>query len=114
MARFLANAFSLSMIQQPSATLRVERIGKEQFCSEAANAISAIGHAGTAQLLSTLCGVPVAVNRVSITLSPGDELLVFQLLVRLEEGKVLSAQEVQQLLSQGKVEFRRVVLEGEA
>ena len=78
------------------------------FCREAQNAVSAIGHEGTAAIISELCGFPISVNRVAITLQPGDVLLVFQLLTRLPEGKVLTAQEVQQLVEQGKVSFFKV------
>ena len=107
--KYLANAFSLSMITPP-ATLRVEELSAEAFCQEAKNATSAIGHQGTAQVLSTLCGFNIPVNRVSIQLSRGEEVLVFQLLERLPEGKVLTAEEVQQLISQGKVKFLRVTV----
>jgi hypothetical protein len=50
---------------------------------------SAIGHAGTAQVLSLLLDLPVAVNRVAIAMQPGDRALVLRLLTRLPEGAVL-------------------------
>mgnify|MGYP001770801272 CR=1 FL=1 len=106
--RYLSNAFSLSMITMPTAILRVERISREVFCKEAEGAASAIGHEGTAAIISELCGFPVQVNRVAITLQPDDTLYVFQLLTRLPEGKVLSKEEVQQLVAQGKVAFYKV------
>lgn len=107
--RYITNAFSLSMISTPTATLRVEKIPKEVFCQEARNAVSAVGHPATAQVLSTICGFPISANRVMITLQPGDTLLVFQILERLPEGKVLTASEVQQLVEQGKIAFFKVV-----
>ena len=107
---YLANAFSLSMIAQLPAIIKVEELSAEAFCQEAKNATSAIGHQGTAQVLSTLCGFEVPVSRIAIQLSRGEEVLVFQLLERLPEGKVLSAQEVQELISQGKVKFLRVTV----
>ena len=108
--KYLANAFSLSMLSNLPATLRVEELSAEAFCQEAKNATSAIGHQGTAQVLSTLCGFNIPVNRVSIQLSRGEEVLVFQLLERLPEGKVLGAQEVQELVTQGKAKFLRVTV----
>mgnify|MGYP001770834197 FL=1 len=109
--RYITSAFSLSMIREAQATLKVERVGPAVFCQEAKNAVSAIGHPATAQVLSQICGFPISANRVMITLSPGDEVLVFQLLVRLEEGKVLSVGEVEELVRQGKVAFYRVKVE---
>ena len=88
--------------------LRVEKITREQFCREAQNAVSAVGHPATAEVLSTICGFPIQANRIMISLAPGDTLLVFQLLERLPEGKVLSKEEVQQLVEQGKAAFYKV------
>ena len=42
---------------------------------------------------------------MSITLQVGDTLVVFQLGVRLAEGQVLSAEEVQSLYDQGLASF---------
>jgi len=61
------------------------------------NFISAIGHEATAKIITTQLGVNVPVNRVSISLKRGDTLLVYQLLKRLEEGKVLTEQEMMQV-----------------
>jgi len=59
--------------------------------------VSAIGHEATAKIITTQLGVNVPVNRVSISLKRGDTLLVYQLLKRLEEGKVLTEQEMMQV-----------------
>ena len=94
----LANAFSLGMLPSLPATLRVEEIPAAEVAALLRNGFqSAIGHAATAQVLTTLLGVEVSVNRVAVTLQPGDTLIVFQLQGRLEEGRVLSAEEVQAL-----------------
>ncbi len=50
---------------------------------------SAIGHAGAAQVLSLLLETEVPVNRVAITMQPGDRALVLRMLTRLPEGTVL-------------------------
>lgn len=50
---------------------------------------SAIGHEGTAAILSDLLGQPVETSRRRATLEPGDQALVFRLLERLPEGMVL-------------------------
>lgn len=50
---------------------------------------SAIGHAGAAALFARILGREVPVNRVAITMQPGDSALVLRLLDRLPEGVVL-------------------------
>jgi hypothetical protein len=57
--------------------------------------ISAIGHEATANFISQILGVSIPVNRIAITMKPGDKALVFQLLQRLPEGRVLSFEELQ-------------------
>ncbi len=56
----------------------------------AVNAISAVGHLGTAQHIGRLLDMPVACDRRKVEMRPGDHALVFQLLRRLPEGEVLS------------------------
>ena len=58
------------------------------------NFISAIGHEGTATLVTQLTGVQIPVNRVAIRMQPGDLALVFRVLTRLPEGKVLTQEEL--------------------
>jgi len=72
--------------------------------------ISAVGHQSTAQLLSQILGVPVQTNRIEVKLQPGQLLLVFQLLTRIPEGKVLSVSEIEELIKEGKVGFYLVQL----
>ena len=58
---------------------------------------SAIGHEGTATLMSHLIGVQIPVNRVAIKMQPGDKAIVFRMLTRLPEGKVLTQEELSQV-----------------
>mgnify|MGYP000559023804 CR=1 FL=1 len=55
---------------------------------------SAIGHQGTADFLANLLGLEVSLNRVRITMEPGDQALVVRLLERMPEGKVYTEQEM--------------------
>lgn len=55
---------------------------------------SAIGHQGTAEVLSAVLGISVPMNRVAIKMAKGDKAVVFRVLTRLEEGKVLTAEEL--------------------
>ena len=97
MTIYLANAFSLSMLTPP-ATVKVTEVSEEEVKRVIANGFtSAIGHDATAKIISTQLGVQVPVNRVAIQLKPGDLLLVFQLLTRLPEGKVLNEEEMKQV-----------------
>jgi hypothetical protein len=61
------------------------------------NFVSAIGHEGTATVMSQLTGIKIPVNRISIKMNRGDIAIIFRLLVRLPEGKVLSDQELKDL-----------------
>ena len=56
--------------------------------------ISAVGHAGTAEVLAQLLGTPVPANRITVRMSPGDRAVHFALKTRLPEGAVLSASEL--------------------
>jgi len=61
------------------------------------NFTSAVGHEGTAKVLSALLGVDVPVNRTQVKYEVTDEALCFKLLQRLPEGKVLSEEELKAL-----------------
>ncbi len=58
---------------------------------------SAIGHASTAEILTELLGVPVAVNRVEYAQGVGATALIFKLHGRPEEGKILNRQEIERI-----------------
>jgi len=53
--------------------------------------ISAIGHQATADALSLLLGVQVPVNRIQVSLNPGDDAIVLSLNKRLQEGQVIKS-----------------------
>ena len=59
--------------------------------------ISAIGHEGTAKLLSKLLGINIPVNRITVFFEPDDIGIHFFLKQRLPEGKVLSQEELEKL-----------------
>jgi len=56
--------------------------------------ISFIGHESTAKVMSAVLGMEIPTNRTSVKLSEGDTVVVFQILQRLPEGKVLSDEEL--------------------
>jgi hypothetical protein len=96
---FVSNAFSLSMLTSFPANLRVNEVGLEdvkEFLQEN-SFISAVGHQSTADVMSRLLGIQIPFNRIQIQLKEGDVVIVFQLLTRLEEGKILTEDELSKL-----------------
>jgi hypothetical protein len=95
MTLYLANAFSLGMLQEKETTLKVREISTYEATKHLLLGFkSVVGHEATAKILSTLLNNKVDLNRESIKLHKGDEVIVFQLLTRLPEGKILSEEEV--------------------
>ena len=81
---FLGNAFSLQMLADPASIVSVVEVDSGEVPR---SAISVIGHADTATVVSDVLGWEVPFNRVSIQLEPGDVLFVAQLQGgRLPEG----------------------------
>jgi len=106
MTVYVSNAFSLNMLRHereliliyPEDIKWIKRMLSKGF-------VSAVGHESTAKLLSQLLGIEIPVNRIEIKIEYGDKLIVFQLLQRLPEGKVLSEEELRQ------VKYRFLVVE---
>jgi len=100
MAVYLANAFSLGMLTGKKAILYVEEVDEDTAVNvittmkSRGELTSAVGHESTAKILSEICGVEIECNRIPIKLQLKDAVIVFQLLTRLEEGKVLTQDEL--------------------
>ena len=58
------------------------------------NFVSAVGHKGTARLMSSLIGIEIPFNRVAVHMLPGDEAVVLWLIERPSEGHIYSAEEL--------------------
>ena len=85
---FILNAFSLNMIVG-NADIAVREISQDVAASLAADGTSAVGHADTAAVFSSVLGVEVPCNRVTVALKEGDVALVGQYSgPRLAEGAV--------------------------
>ena len=101
MKQYLSNAFSLQMqgdFYAETAPISIEDVPK--------NFISIVGHADVASVLSTLLDTDVPVNRVSVSLQPGDILYVGQYIgPRLPEGAT-------KLPSGAKIKWYRVDIYG--
>lgn len=59
--------------------------------------LSAIGHKSTADVMTTLLNINIIANRIEFTQETGQKALVFKLNGRPEEGKILTAQEIEQI-----------------
>jgi len=84
------------MLQTETATIAIQAISLDSVRELLASRefINAVGHQSTAELLSQLLDMPIEMNRIEIKLERGDELIVFQLMVRLPEGKVYTKEEL--------------------
>jgi hypothetical protein len=95
----LSNAFSLNMLENSELLLKVSEVSLPMVKAllQSQEWSSAVGHQSTADVLTALLGTSVPSNRVSVKLTKGDTLIAFQLLTRLEEGRVLTAEEIKAL-----------------
>ena len=59
--------------------------------------ISAVGHQGTAEVLSEDLGVDIPMNRVTFTQQPGQRAIVLKLCSRPAEGAILTKEEVRNI-----------------
>lgn len=58
---------------------------------------SAIGHESTAQIMTTLLGIDIPVNRQFFQQQIGQQALVFKLNGRPEEGKILTVEDIEKI-----------------
>ena len=83
---FILNAFSLNMIVG-NADVVVREVSQKVAASLASGCTSAVGHADTAAVFSSVLGVTVPCNRATVALKDGDLALVGQYSgPRLAEG----------------------------
>ena len=83
---YLANAFSLQMLDLSDAvSVEIVPVTKEEVAASGFESV--VGHQDTANVLTTLLGVEVPMQRVSVRLESGDVLYVAQVTGgRLPEG----------------------------
>lgn len=86
---YLANAFSLSMLNGKEADIQVSCTSVEEVKTlfDKNGMESFVGHADTAKVLSSILGIEVPMHRANLSLENGNELIVAQLMGgRLPEG----------------------------
>jgi hypothetical protein len=82
---YLCNAFSIQMIHDFPADVRIKKISAEEV--KTADFDSAVSHQDTANVLSNILGMNVPMNRINVHLNRGDTLIVAQIMgCRLPEG----------------------------
>jgi len=57
--------------------------------------VSAVGHEGTASLMSRLTKIEIPANRIAVKMQVGDQAVIFRVLTRLPEGVILSETQLQ-------------------
>ena len=113
---WVTSAFSLSMIVangEVEATVNIKTIDvvrARQLLSEN-RWQSAVGHEATSRIVSKILDVEVPAERRQVRLEEGDKVLVFQLLQRLPEGKVLGEEELAEVVRNQKWRFVLVEVE---
>lgn len=92
MSIIISNAFSLQMLNLDVDNdiqichVRIEDV-KAFLADNNNNFVSAIGHVDTANVVSSILGVPVPMNRINVKLTQNDSLIVAQIVGgRLPEG----------------------------
>jgi len=108
---YLANGFSPSMVRLP-VDVEFTNVDVKEFCETIKHSVNSVGHAGTIDLINKLCGSDLKMNRISIHAEIGDEIYIVLLTIRLEEGKVLSSEEIQQMYKDGKVRLIKAKIYG--
>ena len=89
---YIANAFSLQMVEGDAAKISVSKVSLEHvkvyLFDRWAEVVSAIGHADTARIVGSLLKAEwLPADRINVTLKPGDLLIVAQVTGgRLPEG----------------------------
>lgn len=61
------------------------------------NIMSAIGHNATADIMTELIGITIPANRIQARQEPGQNAIIFKLLRRPEEGKILNREEIEEI-----------------
>jgi len=113
MTTYLTNSFSPNMLKLP-ADVSFMQTNKNEFCEVIANGVfNAIGHQGTIDLVNILCNTKLDLNRVAIRAKTGDTIYILTLALRLEEGKLLTKEEIVKLYEEGKVMLLKAKVYGD-
>ena len=76
-------------------TVTLEEV--KNLISQSDSIISAIGHDSTAQIMSELLSIEVKTNRINFLQDPETIAICFKMNGRPAEGKIMNAQEIEQM-----------------
>jgi len=110
--KYLVNGLSPNMFplnDNGKVAVKIDHLDSKGFCDSIKGAVSMIDHQSTVDLINRLCSTDFKINSNSLTSNKGDEIYIVTLSIRLEEGKILTSDEISQLLQQDKIKFMRVV-----
>lgn len=96
-ATILTNDGTYRMASADTTDKAIIALAKDMICHHTSNGlpiVSAIGHQSTADLASALLNMTIEVNRAMVSMGVGDVALCVKPKVRLEEGKVLTLDEL--------------------
>ena len=104
---YLTNAFSLNMLTNDEYYIKAKKLtmqeAKELLLRKGFK--SFISHESTAKILTKLLNTEVEFKREPVTLKNGDELVVFQIRVRLKEGQTLKETDLESLIKSENFTF---------
>jgi len=94
---YLAAAFSLSMLTvEGEIKVSIQNItGRAVRRNLKDGFTSAVGHSSTAELLTVKLGIAVPSERINVALKKDDVLIVAQLKERLNEGEILTLEQLE-------------------
>jgi methylaspartate ammonia-lyase len=110
----LTDACSPNMIREFPTRIIIDELDKDLFCqkvliySQSGDLQNALGRKSSAQIVNILCGSQFSRNKTRILLNDGGRLLVVLPMVRLNDDKELSVDEVKRLYKDGKIRFFEV------
>lgn len=107
MGSYLLNGFSPAMLDSGLSVVYFNQIPEVVLCDvlNSDNLVNAIGHKSTVNLINQMCKSDLKENRIQVKLKDRDEAFIIVVTERLDEGKVLSDEEIKQFLDQGKIKI---------
>ena len=72
-------------------------IAQAQEIAQNNKILSAVGHESTAQVLTTILGVDIPVNRILFAQEVGQQAIVLKIKGRIPEGKILSLEDIEEI-----------------
>jgi len=107
MGLYLLNGFSPAMLDSVLSAVYFNQIPDVMLCGElnSDELVNAIGHKSTMNLINQLCKTNLKENRIQVKLKDKDEAYIIVVTERLEEGKVLSDEEIKEMFEKDKIKI---------